>query len=83
MKKYTPAAVHGDVIRIFAKVLGTTPAEITPETAYQTHAKWDSLTHLEIVSELEAAFNVSLSMPDVIALSTVKKAEEILLRYVS
>ena len=83
MKKHMSETVHEKVARIFAKALGTALADITPETAYQTHAKWDSLTHLEIVNALETAFGVSLSMSDVIAISTVRKAEEILMRYVS
>lgn len=83
MKKYTAKTVHAEVRRIFAKALGTPASSITSETAYQTHAKWDSLKHLEIINELETAFNVSLKMSDVIALSSVKKAEEIIMRYVS
>lgn len=72
--------VHKDVIEIFASTFGVPPESITPEVAYQTHEKWDSLRHLELISNLEERFNISISMDDVIAMSTVRKAEEIVAR---
>lgn len=84
MKKSFPKKdIHATIIHVFANTLGVKPENITPATAYNSHPKWDSLKHLEIISNLEQAFKIDISMENVIAMSTVKKAEAIIARLVS
>lgn len=42
---------------------------------------WDSVTHMEIIAELEDQFNIMLSPSDILSLDSYKKGIEILKNY--
>ena len=67
--------------KIFCKVLGISENDVNDEIAYNTLEAWDSLKHLEIVSELEDEFNIDIEMDDVIAMETFGKIKEIVKKY--
>ena len=49
----------------------------------QAHAvpEWDSVGHMELISEIEATFGVTLSTDDVFDLDSFSKARQILIRH--
>ena len=55
---------------VLAEVLRTRPEEITAETAMRNTPAWDSLSHMDLVVALEAAYGVQLSMDDIAAMTT-------------
>lgn len=65
----------------FANALGVDAGRITDDLAYQGIPEWDSVSHMVLISELESAFDVSIDTDDVIDLSSVGKAKEILRKY--
>lgn len=65
----------------FADALNIPKEEITDELAYQSIPEWDSITHMILISQLEDTFSVSIDTDDVIDLSSVGKAKEILAKY--
>ena len=77
----TRSELHNKVIGVFAKTFGLLEEEITPNIAYNSHEKWDSLGHLELVSNLEEAFGISFSMDDVQNMSSVAVCEEMIQNY--
>lgn len=48
---------------------------------YRGVPEWDSVAHMQLVAEIEDAFDVMLETDDVIALSSFDVAREILARY--
>jgi acyl carrier protein len=48
---------------------------------YGETAGWDSVAHMALVAEIEAAFDVMLDTEEVIDMSSFSKAEEILSRH--
>jgi acyl carrier protein len=62
----------------FANALNISIEQITDELAYQSITEWDSITHMILISQLEDDFNVSIDTDDVIDISSVSKAQEIL-----
>lgn len=62
----------------FANALSISIEQITDDLAYQSIAEWDSISHMILISQLEDDFNVSIDTDDVIDMSSVKKAQEIL-----
>jgi len=62
----------------FANSLNISIDQITDELAYQSIAEWDSISHMILISQLEDDFNVSIDTDDVIDMSSVAKAQEIL-----
>lgn len=66
------------VVETFATVLGIPASEITNELRYASIPQWDSIAHMSVIAALEEAFGVMIDMDDVIDMSSVGKAREIL-----
>lgn len=54
---------------------------IKDELEYNSIPNWDSAAHMVLIVELEKAFDVMLDTDDIIDMSSVKKAREILVKY--
>jgi acyl carrier protein len=67
--------------KAFSTALNINLASVSDGLAYQSIPEWDSISHMVLVSELEETFNVSLDTDDVIDLSSLLKAKEILAKH--
>lgn len=65
----------------FASALSIAESDVADELKYQSIPEWDSITHMVLITELEDAFAISLDTDDVIDMSSVAKAKEILGKY--
>ena len=65
----------------FARSLGIAPERVTDDLAYNSIKEWDSVAHMALVVELETEFDVMFDTDDILGMSTVAKAREILSRY--
>lgn len=72
---------HEQVKSVFAESLGISPSLVTDELTYNTIAQWDSVAHMSLIAALEKSFDVMLDTDDVIDMSSVKKAKEILAKH--
>ena len=62
----------------FVEALQIDESLTNDKLSYRSIAEWDSVSHMVLISILEEKFNVSIDTDDVIALSSVGKAKEIL-----
>ena len=69
------------VIETFSRVLGLQAERITDDLRYATIPEWDSIAHMSVIAALEDAFGIMIDMDDVIAMSSVGKAREIIAKY--
>jgi acyl carrier protein len=67
-----------EVKTIMAKVFKLEVAAITDTASQQTLAAWDSLAHLNLIVELESAFDVSFEPEEIGIMTTLDKVEELL-----
>jgi acyl carrier protein len=65
----------------FSRALGIPRERVTDDLAYNTLKEWDSVGHMALVVELEGTFDVMFDTDDILGMSTVAKAREILTRY--
>jgi acyl carrier protein len=65
----------------FSRSLGIPQERVTDDLAYNSVKEWDSVGHMALVVELESAFEVMFDTDDILGMSTVAKAREILTRY--
>jgi acyl carrier protein len=65
----------------FGRSLGISLERVTDDLAYNTIKEWDSVGHMALVAEIEGAFDVMFDTDDILAMSTVAKAREILGKY--
>jgi len=65
----------------FSQSLGIPLEQVQDGLTYATIKEWDSIGHMALVAELEGAFGIVFEIDDIIAMSTVAKAREILGKY--
>ena len=65
----------------FAEALQIDISSISDELKYQSITEWDSIAHMVLINEIETNFNVIIDTDDVIDMSSVAKAKEILSKY--
>jgi acyl carrier protein len=64
----------------FSRALGLPLERVSDTLAYNTIKEWDSVGHMALVVELETDFNVMFDTDDILGMSSVAKAREILTR---
>jgi len=73
--------MNSDKLReCFSRSLGISRERITDDLAYNSIKEWDSVAHMALVVELESEFDVMFDTDDILGMSTVGKAREILTR---
>jgi acyl carrier protein len=73
---------NGEKMRAaFVEALQIPPESVVDDLRYNTIREWDSVAHMTLVAALEEAFDVMLDTDDIIEMSSVAKAREILSRY--
>ena len=61
--------------------LALPPDADVEQATYGETAGWDSVAHMALIAEIEAAFDIMLETEEVIDMSSFAKAEEILSRH--
>jgi acyl carrier protein len=69
------------LVQAFSTALEIDASTVKDELKYQSIPEWDSMSHMFLISEIEEAFDVEIDTDDVIDLSSVGKAKEILGKY--
>jgi acyl carrier protein len=59
------------LVRIIAKALRLSPAEVSDETSQESTGNWNSVRHLLLVTQIENTFGISLTTQEVIGLKSV------------
>ena len=65
----------------FAESLGIELVQVLDSLSYNSIPQWDSTAHMILIAELENSFNVMLDTDDIIDMSSVAMAKEILGKY--
>lgn len=65
----------------FVDALAIEMSQVKDELTYNTIPEWDSTAHMVLIAELENQFEVMLDTDDIIDMSSVAKAKEILAKY--
>ncbi|MGI6057306.1 MAG: acyl carrier protein [Bilifractor sp.] len=66
--------------KIFIDAFGADPDKLE-ELRYRKTEKWDSMAHMDLVSDLEEKFNIRFSTFDILNFTTYKKGLEIMTGY--
>jgi acyl carrier protein len=69
------------LVSSFSEALGINASTVTDNLEYQSIPEWDSISHMILISQIEADFEVSIETDDVIDMSSVANAKEILSKY--
>lgn len=66
---------------VFVSSIGVDPSMVKDDLEYGTIKEWDSVAHMALVSALEEEYGVMLDTDDIIDMSSVGKAKDILRKY--
>lgn len=69
------------LVDCFVQTFAIEEKKVTPKLAYQSIPQWDSVAHMTLVAEIENVFDVMLDTDDIIGMSDVSKAVEILQKH--
>jgi len=69
------------LIDCFVQTFAIEREQVTLKLTYQSIPQWDSVGHMALVGEIENTFNVTLDTDDIIGMSDVAKAVEILRKH--
>jgi acyl carrier protein len=69
------------MIKCFVDALGISEETVADDLEYNSIPQWDSVAHMQLVAALEEAFDIMLDTDDIIDMSSVAKAREILKKY--
>lgn len=67
--------------KAFRSALGAGDADLGPDMVYQRYDGWDSVGHMDLISELEERFDIQLETLDVTSFNTYEAGKAILAKY--
>lgn len=68
-----------DLIKeLFANVLGRSVADIQEEDTIETIPEWDSITHMQLITEIEAKFDLFFEGDEIAEMTSVKNIVELI-----
>ncbi len=69
------------LVEAYCTALEIDESIIVDSLKYQSIEQWDSMSHMMLIAELEEVFDVEIDTDDVIEMSSVKKAKEIISKH--
>jgi acyl carrier protein len=66
--------------KCFVDALGVPAESVQDSLAYQSIKQWDSVAHMALVAALETEFDLMLDTDEIIRLSSVAQARQILVK---
>lgn len=67
--------------QVFSTALDIENDKVVDNLEYNSIPQWDSTAHMVLIAELEGQFDLMLDTDDIIDMSSVAKAKEILAKY--
>ena len=69
------------LVGAFTSSLGISEDLVNDNLEYNGISEWDSIAHMTLIAELESIFDIMLDTDQIIDMSSVAKAKEILLTH--
>ena len=66
------------LVEAFTGALGVNSDVVNDDLEYASINEWDSVAHMALIAELEDSFDIMLDIDEIIDMSSVAKAKEIL-----
>ena len=63
--------------KILCDILGIKEEELDDSLKKENVKKWDSLTHMDLISTIEEEFSIQLSMDEIMNMTDIKTIREI------
>ena len=67
--------------KAFMEAFNIQEESLVPDLEFESISDWDSIGHMNLIAELEDAFDISMEMDDIVDFSSYIKGIEILKKY--
>ena len=67
--------------KVFIESFSVEEKKLNDKLVYNSIETWDSIGHMQMIAELEDAFEIEFEMDDIINFSSYNKGMEILVKY--
>lgn len=67
--------------KIFMDCFSLTEADLNADLKYQSIPAWDSVGHVNMIAEMEDAFDIMFETEDIIDFNSYEKGKELLAKY--
>ena len=64
--------------QLIAEILDLDMTQVTDDLSPESAARWDSLNHLRLITAVEHAFEIRLSMHEIMSISNVARLRELI-----
>ncbi|MEH6733300.1 MAG: acyl carrier protein [Shewanella sp.] len=71
------------LFELFSLALAVDINQITADLSYGSIPEWDSTAHMILIAEIENQYDIMLDTDDIIDMSSVSKADEIISKYLN
>lgn len=65
--------VLSNVIKITAESLGVRESDVNENTLMEEMEEWDSLTHMELIANLESEYNIEFTVDEIMEMVSIRK----------
>ncbi len=55
--------------------------DLLPQLTYESVTEWDSIGHMNLIAEIEEAFDIMFETDDIISFNSFEKGKELLKKY--
>jgi acyl carrier protein len=69
--------MNAELTTLVADVMGIDEKDVTDSLSREEEERWDSLTHLRLVTAVEEAFSIRFSMDEIENIATLKDVDEL------
>lgn len=66
---------------LFSEIMEIPISELNDSISYNSDPTWDSLRHLQLISELEDEFDIEFCLEDITSMRTYKEVKELTRKY--
>lgn len=66
-----------ELIKVIAETFGEKESNIKEDTEMKAIDSWDSLTHMELIANLESEFAIEFTADEIVEMVTVAKIREL------
>lgn len=73
--------MNAKLARLLADIFNIRVSEMNESLQQRDIARWDSLTHMDLITSLEREYDVELSMEDIMGMTSIAKIIAVLQSY--
>ena len=70
-----------ELIQLVSEILDIPSSKLTLDKGPQSVTEWDSLAQVTIISAVEEKYNITLSMPEILAIKSINDLKDLIEKY--